>query len=470
LLDLLEKTRIKVWGRERSEKAKERKSRNIDAGLMSYNKDIWENCQTEVSGPVVNDDGVSDQWSHWEREFYFQNLNRAEAYSGIGEVAAHEENTSKKNGDLSNSWIDPFPSRGRGISNPIQQRSSWSSYSHYYPQTSTRRVSSQSLDGNTEIAATALDNGLGLLRNQIIASSQLHDEYCNARSYFGNAETCDQVTQRLNMLLKDQRVVGLLDFLKNNNEDLRFQSRNFSMISCKNGRVDLISVAKHSNLRFEKHDLVVIEGDRGKDLVTIVEPVVSQNVAILFNYLKKKLHLKSLKCGQQRIPSVQPDSSAISKKPTMINEDENFVTLPNKQVLRFVKPSEIQLLVDKFNDELTAHKLCLRYVASLKLDIQVKNVEFQFDRKKLIIYYFSERRLDFRGLIKELFKVYKTRIWLCAILPIETDHRGIAKTIVKDEIPKELTSKDGFKTLAPTDFHGRIFNNLISMFEVELDG
>ncbi|ANZ73722.1 BA75_01198T0 [Komagataella pastoris] len=433
---------------------------------MSYSKDIWENCQTEVSGPVVNDDGVSDQWSHWEREFSFQNLDTAEAFSGIGKVAAHEK-PSKKNDVLGNSWMDPLP--GRGISSSTQQRPSWS-YSDYYPQTSTRRVSLQSLDENTEIAAIALDNGLNLLRNQIIASAQLHSEYCNARSYFGNAKTCEQVTQRLNMLLEDRRVIRLLEFLKNNNDDLRFQSRNFSMISSKNSRVDLISVAKHSNLRFERNDLVVIEGDRGKDLVTIVEPVISQNVAILFNYLKKKLHLKSLKCGQQRIPSVQPDSTVIPKKPTVINEDENFVTLPNKQVLRFVKPSEIQLLVEKFNDEVAAHKLCLRYVASLKLDIQVKNVEFQFDRKKLIIYYFSERRLDFRGLIKELFKVYKTRIWLCAILPIETDHRGIAKNIVKDEIPKELTCKEGFKTLAPMDFHGRIFNNLISMFEMELDG
>ena len=36
----------------------------------------------------------------------------------------------------------------------------------------------------------------------------------------------------------------------------------------------------------------------------------------------------------------------------------------------------------------------------------------------MIFYYFAGfKRIDFRGLIKELFKIYKTRIWLCAVLP-----------------------------------------------------
>lgn len=50
-----------------------------------------------------------------------------------------------------------------------------------------------------------------------------------------------------------------------------------------------------------------------------------------------------------------------------------------------------------------------------KLNIKILNAEFQFDRKKLTFYYVCEERNDFRDLIKELFKYYKTRIWLCAI-------------------------------------------------------
>ena len=72
-----------------------------------------------------------------------------------------------------------------------------------------------------------------------------------------------------------------------------------------------------------------------------------------------------------------------------------------------------------------AYRICLNYSASLNLNLIIKNVEFQFDKKKLIIYYYCLQRLDFRGLIKELFKIYKTRIWLCAILPLEKSFRPL---------------------------------------------
>lgn len=49
------------------------------------------------------------------------------------------------------------------------------------------------------------------------------------------------------------------------------------------------------------------------------------------------------------------------------------------------------------------------------MNIKILNAEFQFDRKKLTFYYICQERNDFRDLIKELFKFYKTRIWLCAI-------------------------------------------------------
>jgi hypothetical protein len=36
------------------------------------------------------------------------------------------------------------------------------------------------------------------------------------------------------------------------------------------------------------------------------------------------------------------------------------------------------------------------------------------DRRKLTFYFVADRRIDFRDLVKELFKIYKTRIWLCS--------------------------------------------------------
>ena len=44
--------------------------------------------------------------------------------------------------------------------------------------------------------------------------------------------------------------------------------------------------------------------------------------------------------------------------------------------------------------------------------MQVVSAEYQFDRHKLTFYFEAERRIDFRELVRDLFAIYKTRIWL----------------------------------------------------------
>ena len=34
------------------------------------------------------------------------------------------------------------------------------------------------------------------------------------------------------------------------------------------------------------------------------------------------------------------------------------------------------------------------------------------DRRRLTFFYVADRRIDFRSLVKDLFRLYKTRIWL----------------------------------------------------------
>jgi len=36
------------------------------------------------------------------------------------------------------------------------------------------------------------------------------------------------------------------------------------------------------------------------------------------------------------------------------------------------------------------------------------------DRRKLTFYFVADRRIDFRELVRDLFKLYKTRIWMCS--------------------------------------------------------
>ena len=37
------------------------------------------------------------------------------------------------------------------------------------------------------------------------------------------------------------------------------------------------------------------------------------------------------------------------------------------------------------------------------------------DRRKLTFYFIAEKRIDFRELVRELFRLYKTRIWMASL-------------------------------------------------------
>lgn len=50
------------------------------------------------------------------------------------------------------------------------------------------------------------------------------------------------------------------------------------------------------------------------------------------------------------------------------------------------------------------------------LPMEVCDAEWQFDHKKLTLYYTSRERVDFRELVRELFRTFKARIWMCVSL------------------------------------------------------
>jgi cell fate regulator YaaT (PSP1 superfamily) len=44
--------------------------------------------------------------------------------------------------------------------------------------------------------------------------------------------------------------------------------------------------------------------------------------------------------------------------------------------------------------------------------MNITRAEFQFDGKKLTFYYTADAYVDFRDLVRALFKVFGTRIWM----------------------------------------------------------
>jgi len=66
-------------------------------------------------------------------------------------------------------------------------------------------------------------------------------------------------------------------------------------------------------------------------------------------------------------------------------------------------------------DELKALALCQTKVRAKKLPMEVVDAEYQWDRRKLTFYFVAEKRIDFRELVRELFRLYKTRIWMASL-------------------------------------------------------
>lgn len=264
-----------------------------------------------------------------------------------------------------------------------------------------------------------LENGLILKDQYIIASPDLKNLYMKTVNYFQDLNITFNIIAKLNFLLTQPQIIKLITFIKNLN-NLTFNHKILCLVINKNGKFDLLSYPNNSNIYLQKNDLVIVDGDRGKDLVMIVEPLINLNFAILFNFLKKFEHLKSLTIGGSTGTHLtQLNASQIINSHS--NEDNEFIiTLPTKQVLRFATPKEVHKILGKFLEEKKAFITCFNKIKELNLqsDLSLINVEYQSDFKKLIFYYFAGfKRIDFRLLIKELFKIYKTRIWLCAVLP-----------------------------------------------------
>lgn len=81
-------------------------------------------------------------------------------------------------------------------------------------------------------------------------------------------------------------------------------------------------------------------------------------------------------------------------------------------MLRSATPHEACLLGQRHAEERAALLLCRSKAKALGLPMTLLEAEYQFDRKRLTLYFVATKRIDFRELVKDLFAIFKTRIWL----------------------------------------------------------
>ena len=92
--------------------------------------------------------------------------------------------------------------------------------------------------------------------------------------------------------------------------------------------------------------------------------------------------------------------------------DENDVVLPLKKVLRIADQKDRMIVEENRLAAKEAYDVCNEKVAIHQLDMKLVDVEYTFDRNKIIFYFTADGRVDFRELVKDLAAIFRTRIEL----------------------------------------------------------
>ncbi|MBN2104431.1 stage 0 sporulation family protein [bacterium] len=81
-------------------------------------------------------------------------------------------------------------------------------------------------------------------------------------------------------------------------------------------------------------------------------------------------------------------------------------------IIRKPSPEDRKIFEENQELEYKAFDDCRKRIDEHGLDMKLVDVEYQFDRNKITFYFTSEKRVDFRALVRDLAGKYRTRIEL----------------------------------------------------------
>lgn len=136
---------------------------------------------------------------------------------------------------------------------------------------------------------------------------------------------------------------------------------------------------------------VKVEADRGEDLGIVM------SIFPMAKFLASNRHRST---ADDSIASGDPSPSQAA----------NIIDL--KRIMRVATHDEISLIEVKRKEEEELLKICCTKVRQRGLPMSVVDAEYQYDRNKLTFFFQAEGRIDFRELVRDLFSMYKTRIWM----------------------------------------------------------
>ena len=227
-------------------------------------------------------------------------------------------------------------------------------------------------------------------------------------------------------------------------------------------------IQEGTGLTVKPGDLVIVEADRGTDLGTVAKDNVDWQTAKDLKEHYAEEQYKWLMMYSQNAAAAQEGTSAglmaasngmqgsavggMGPPSQHHMQDSNAGELKPKLIKRLAQSHEIHALRDKEGNEAKAKRVCMQKVKEHGLNMEILDAEFQMsvpnsprsvpvfiiiiiiiiviippsvlltkracrDWKKLTFYYFADSYINFNSLVTDLFKIYKTRIWMSAINP-----------------------------------------------------
>ncbi|ASA97223.1 MULTISPECIES: PSP1 domain-containing protein [Anoxybacillus] len=92
--------------------------------------------------------------------------------------------------------------------------------------------------------------------------------------------------------------------------------------------------------------------------------------------------------------------------------DEKDIVLPLKKVIRLADQKDKLVVEENKKAAEEAYDICLKKVEEHGLEMKLVDVEYTFDRNKIVFYFTADGRVDFRELVKDLAAIFRTRIEL----------------------------------------------------------
>ncbi|KAK0612885.1 hypothetical protein B0T17DRAFT_620272 [Bombardia bombarda] len=206
------------------------------------------------------------------------------------------------------------------------------------------------------------------------------------------------------------------------------QSLHIVLFKC--ARADVFYIQEGTGLTVRPGDLVIVEADRGTDLGTVAKDNVDWQTAKEWKEHYAEEQYKWLMMYSQNAAAAQEGAGAGlmaasnglqgSAVGGMGPPNQHHMQEPSsgelkpKLIKRLAQSHEVVALRDKEGNEAKAKRVCMQKVKEHGLNMEILDAE---DWKKLTFYYFADSYINFNSLVTDLFKIYKTRIWMSAINP-----------------------------------------------------